>query len=56
MRRLKEKLRETEEALSHARKSAHRAGVDNREVQFSTSCTNVYCGVFGLLARCKQRM
>ncbi len=32
MKKLKAKLREVEDALSHARRSAHRVGVDNREV------------------------
>ncbi len=30
--RLRGKLRELEDALAHARRSAHRTGVDNREV------------------------
>ena len=32
MKKLKAKLHEVEDALSHARRSAHMVGVDNREV------------------------
>lgn len=33
--RLRSKVRETEDALSHARKSAHKANIDNREVSLA---------------------
>ena len=43
-------MRETEEALSHARKSAHKANIDNREVCVCVCvrvCVRVCACVFG---------
>ncbi len=42
MKKLKAKLLEVEDALSHARRSAHMVGVDNREVG---GVENVQCGI-----------